>query len=471
MSTNNSIQGMEEDLSKKYHQPKNVEQYGIEQIPDEKRTVKWYDIFFMVVNFLMNPGMIFLGGAAVAAGLSFWAAITAIVAGIAVAFGAYLVMATIGVDYGIPGAVATRMSYGIKGSKYTISLFRAIYSIYWFAFQTIAGAAAIVVVLNKLFGTDASVVTVSIIFAIFQVLVATIGYDSLKYLSRAALPTKVIALIFVLYLFTTHNDPNYALPKVLGYEGTVGWGWGVFIVWLNTLAAIWLSMVTDAADFCRYSRTRKDMWIGTMLAAIFGAFTSAFIGAYSAAATLGKVPNGLEGAASIANGWFALLLILILVILDNWTINVLNLYTGALSVVNLLPKVGRFWATLVVSVAGIVLSMFPELLNKFLDTMNYSGGVYPPLAAVLITDYVFVKRGKLIVNQLYDENGIYRYTGGWNISALVWTFIGFAIYNVTPAAYFQTAVCFIVTSIGYYATQSFTGQIQKERNVLTKLSA
>ena len=101
---------VEEKLGRKYHQPKGVEQFGIEPIPEDLKTVKWYDLFVIVVNFLLNPGMILIGALAVTAGLSFWAGVTAVVLGIVIAFGAYLVMATIGVDYGLPGQVSTRMS-------------------------------------------------------------------------------------------------------------------------------------------------------------------------------------------------------------------------------------------------------------------------------------------------------------------------------------------------------------------------
>jgi nucleobase:cation symporter-1, NCS1 family len=471
VSDKKNVTNLEEDLAKKYNQPKNVEQYGIEQIPDNEKNVKWYDLFLIIVNFLMNPAMILIGGSAVAAGLSFWAAVTAVVAGVAVAYIGYIIMATLGVDHGVPGAVASRMTFGFIGSRFTASLVRLISSIYWFAFQTIAGAAAIVVIFNKLFNQELTIIPVSLFFAIFQVLVATFGYQWLKGLSRIAFPLKVVGFIFIIYAFMNHSDPNFAPGNVFGYEGTVGWQWGVFIVWVNSLVAVWMSMITDAADFCRYSRTRLDMWIGTMLAAIIGTFTSAFIGAYSAAATLGKVPNGLEGAANIVPSSIGLLLLLVVVILDNWTINVSNLYTGALCVTNMIPKLGRFWATLGVSVIGVALSLFPGMLDKFLGTMDFSGTLFASIGAVLITDYVFIKRGKLIVEQLYIQDGIYKFTNGWNIPAVVWSLIGFAIYNLTPPAFFQSAVCMIVTGIGYYLTQSLTGRIEQERQIYLKYSA
>ena len=38
-------------------------------------------------------------------------------------------------------------------------------------------------------------------------------------------------------------------------------------------------MITDAADFCRYTRSRKDMWWGTMLAGGLATALSVSLGA------------------------------------------------------------------------------------------------------------------------------------------------------------------------------------------------
>ena len=58
-----------------------------------------------------------IGGLAVASGPSFLGAVTAITVGTMMAMVFYVVMATIGVDYGIPGQVATRMTYGLRGAN------------------------------------------------------------------------------------------------------------------------------------------------------------------------------------------------------------------------------------------------------------------------------------------------------------------------------------------------------------------
>src|SRR5579862_4451850 len=182
---------IEHDLQKRYRQPARVEQFGIEAIPDAKKTVKWYDLFSIILNFLINPATILRGGLGVAAGLSFQASVLAECSGIVVAAFFYVVMATVGVDYGIPGQVATRAVYGLRGSKLIPSFLRSIASCYWFAFQTVIGATAICAVLQKLTGTSYSLILVSVLFGIVQAAVAIVGYESLKALSRVALPVKL----------------------------------------------------------------------------------------------------------------------------------------------------------------------------------------------------------------------------------------------------------------------------------------
>ena len=132
---------------------------------------------------------------------------------------------------------------------------------------------------------------------------------------------------------------------------------------MNVVAAGSLTMVTDSADFCRYTRSRTDMWWGTLMGKVGGGAFAACLGAYGAAATLGKTANVFEVASGLTTSKFVLLLFLVVIALDNWTINVLNLYTGGLSLSNMFERLGRFWTTLIISVLGIVLSAIPDVAS------------------------------------------------------------------------------------------------------------
>lgn len=441
------------ELAQKYNQPKGVEQFGIEPIPPHLKTVKWYDLFFIVVNFIINPAQILIAGLAVASGLSFWAAVTAITLGVLVVYIPYLIMATVGVDYGLPGLVSTRMVFGIRGAKWTASLVRVIGSIFFFALQTIAGAVAITAVLNTWLGVEVSLVIVSLVFAVLQVAVALFGYNFLKNLSRIAFPFKIVILTFLFFVIATHEAPGFSPAEVFSYGGEVGWQWSVFVVWFSAMLATWINLTTDAADFCRYSSTRVDMWIGTLAAAFVGVVLTSMFGAYGAAATGGEVNNAFEVVTNVTTNGLILSLLLIVVVLDNWTINVLNLYTGGLAISNAFSRIGRFWATLMVSVGGVGLSLFPEgIINQFGQLANTVGILFVPISGVLIVDYLLVKRMHIDVLALFDRNGPYWYTWGFNFVAIAWLLIGAAIYYFLPQQFIPPLITFIVTGVGYYVT-------------------
>ena len=46
-----------------------------------------------------------------------------------------------------------------------------------------------------------------------------------------------------------------------------------------------LTLVTNIADFCRYTPTRRDMRIGLFASALLAAAVTTFVGGYAAAAT------------------------------------------------------------------------------------------------------------------------------------------------------------------------------------------
>jgi nucleobase:cation symporter-1, NCS1 family len=443
-----SASDIERSLRKRYRQPAGVEQFGIEPVPDERQTTGWFDLFSIMFNFLINPGAMLTGGMAVAAGLSFQGSVAAGFLGTIVALVFYLTMATIGVDYGIPGQVATRVVYGLRGAKAIPSLMRVLVSIYWFAFQTFAGASAIVAVLAKITGVTFSLVAVSVIFGFIQACVAVIGFGSLKALARVALPVKVAVLIYLFALFIWHDDASFAPAAVLSYAGS-GPSWVLLASWLNVTIASWFSTIADAADFARYTRSRADMWVATFAAGASGALLSTALGAYAAAATLGKVQNPFVLAVDVETGWLGLVAIAVFICLDDWTINVLNLYSGGLSLSNMFERFGRFWTTLIVSVLGVALCSVSGVLNGYFQDMSLFGNVFAPVAGILVFDYLFVRNMRIDVAALYDPKGSYRYWFGFNPIAITWTAIGCLICTfVIPVSWLTaliTGICYVLT--------------------------
>ena len=49
-----------------------------------------------------------------------------------------------------------------------------------------------------------------------------------------------------------------------------------------------------------------------------------------------------------------------------------------------------------------------------------------------MVDYYLIARGRVHVDELYRENGIYRYQGGWHVKALVAAGIGILFSTLLP---------------------------------------
>ncbi len=429
-----------------------IEGFAIEPIPIELKTVRWPDLFLLVSNFLINPSTILIGGLAVASGLSFWATIVTSTLGILIAFSAYVVMATVGVDYGITGQVACRMVFGIRGAKWLPSVMRTVASAYWFAMQTIVGATVIVAIRHQWTGGNYSVVRTGLVLAAVQVLLALVGYNFLKLISRFTLPAKVAGIIYLFWVLAHGAGASYRPAAVFHFQSRHGWAYLVAAVWLNSLVAAWLTMITDAADFCRYTRSRRDMWWGTMLAGGLATAFSVSLGAYGAAASLGRQANPFSLAAEIDPHWVTLLILLIVIALDESTINVMNLYTGGLSLSNLFEGPGRFWNTLFVGVVSTGLSGFPTLLDRLIPLTTALGNLFAPLAGVLLFHYVGVEHMRIDVAALFDPKGAYHYWHGVNVTAVLWCFLGGGIYYLLPTAALPAVVVPLLTGTGYWLT-------------------
>jgi cytosine/uracil/thiamine/allantoin permease len=108
---------------------------------------------------------------------------------------------------------------------------------------------------------------------------------------------------------------------------------------------------------------------------------------------------------------------------------------------------------LIASVIGIVLSAIPDVLNSYLTYATLLGNFFSPIAGVLVFDYLILKRTQLDVPALFMLDGRYRYWGGFNLVAVVWTVLGFLFYMyVVPPTWIPTVCTIAFTGVGYTLT-------------------
>jgi NCS1 nucleoside transporter family len=428
-----------------------VEGYGVEPIPAELRTAGWRDLFAITFTFFLNPVMYVLGALAVVdGGLPLWWAVAATVLGQALAFGLLVIVAQPGVDYGLPGQVAMRATLGVWGARGLSSPYRMIAATYWFAAQALAGSLGIQAVVVALGGAKPPLVPVALALAVFHATLAVLGFDVMRYVLRVVLPVSLVLTAVLVALYLTSDDPRYAVGRVFDSPDQ-HLTWTGFATYVTVLCGASLTLVTNVADLCRYTPTRRDLRIGLFGSAVLAVAVTTFVGGYAAAAT-GEL-NPFIAVADLTQLDALLVVLLAAIVVQGIAANITNVYTAGLSLVNAAPALGRLGATVVVALAAVALSGFPAVIEEAQTWIAHLGNVAAPLTGVILADYLVVKRAQIDVEALFDRAGSYRYVGGVNVAALLAVATGAGLYYAVPHAWLKVAWGLAAGAIAYLALE------------------
>ena len=209
--------------------------------------------------------------------------------------------------------------------------------------------------------------------------------------------------------------------------------WTGFATYVTVMCGASLTFVTNVADFCRYTPTRRDMRIGLIASALASAAVTTFVGGYAAAAT-GET-NPFVAVADLTSSNVLLVALLVAIVVQGLAANITNVYTAGLSLVNSVPRLGRVRATVAAAMAAVTLSAFPDFVNHAQRWVTHLGNLAAPLTGVILADYLFVKRQRIDVEGLFDPRGPYRYLNGINVAALPAIAAGAGVYYAVPSSW------------------------------------
>jgi purine-cytosine permease-like protein len=228
--------------------------------------------------------------------------------------------------------------------------------------------------------------------------------------------------------------------------------WTGFATYVTVMCGSSLTLVANVADICRYTRSRRDVRIGLFGSAVTSAAVTTFVGGYAAAATGER--NPFVAVAGLTNVDAVLAVVLLAIVVQTLAANVTNVYTAGLSLVNTAPRLGRFRATVLVAIAAVAVSAFPDFIDHAQRWIVHLGNVAAPLTGVVLADQLVVRHRTIDVPALFDAGGRYRYLAGVSVAAVVAVAAGVAVYYALPHSWVKVLWGVGVAGLVYLALRA-----------------
>jgi cytosine permease len=207
------------------------------------------------------------------------------------------------------------------------------------------------------------------------------------------------------------------------------------------------------------------MRIALFGSAVTSAVVTTFVGGYAAVAT--GESNPFVAVAGLTKADAVLVLILVAIVVQSLAANVMNVYTAGLSLVNSVPKLGRFRSSVLVAGAAIALSAFPDFVVHAQKWIVHLGNVAAPLTGVILADYLVVRRRQVDVAALYEHRGRYRFLHGVNVAAVAATAAAVGVYYALPHSWVKVAWGVGIGALAYlvleYVQRAFVARGRPDR--------
>ncbi len=386
---------------------------GIEAIGQEDRNLGGMDFFLLWAGAAVSLAEIWAGGLLVP--LGFTTGFLVILLGHLLGNTPLALGGIIGSKTGLPTMVAVRPSFGIRGS-YFPTVLNLVQLVGWTGVMLwIGGQAAQAVWPMPTLGFRGWVLVAGIATTLW----ALLGRRYWKWLQRIAV-TALIALCCIMTYVVLHE---YGLGRLMAMPAKGGMP---FMVGLDLVIAMPISWLPLVCDYSRYGKDTKSAFRGTWVGYfIFSSWMFA-IGLAAALATQSPTPESMVLELMVGLGLAVPAMIIVL--FSTFTTTFLDIYSTAVSALNIWPRLGERRGGLACGVLGTVLALlFPA--TAYEGFLLFIGSVFCPLFGVVLADYFFLRRGK------YFETGTdpvktYWYLRGFNPWAFGAWGVGFGFYHL-----------------------------------------
>ncbi|GBD89275.1 putative allantoin permease [bacterium BMS3Abin03] len=388
-----------------------------------------YAIAALWIGMSVNIPTYMLASGLISGGMNWWQALMTIGLGNLIVLVPMVLNAHAGTKYGIPFPVLARASFGTTGSNIP-ALLRAIVACGWFGIQTWIGGQAInslmVILLPGWAVLSWGPAVGFMLFWAMNVYFIVKGIDSIKWLESYGAPFLLLVGLGLLtwaYINAGGFGPILSQPSKFK---TTGEFWRFFIPSLTGMVGFWATLSLNIPDFSRFAKSQKSQMIGQALGLPPTMIIFSFIGIAVTSATVIIFGEAIWDPVVLLSKFrspVVVIISLLSLIVATLTTNIAaNVVSPANDFSNLSPKHITFVkGGLITAVVGILMMPW-KLLSDYSAyifgwLIGYSSFL-GPIAGILICDYFIIRKRKLNGKDLYDPNGEYNYSKGFNLNAV-----------------------------------------------------
>jgi NCS1 family nucleobase:cation symporter-1 len=405
-------------------------------IPQEKRKWGTWNYAALWISMSLCIPTYMLASSLIGGGMNWWQAILTIFLGNTIVLIPMILNGHAGTKYGIPFPVFARASFGTKGANIPAML-RAIVACGWFGIQTWIGGAAIYNIVragnpgmpeidhNSLFPQMIPMICF-LLFWLLNMFIVYLGVESIRKLlvfKAIFLPVAALALLF--WAISAANGLGPILEQPSKLSGSSFWNY--FFPALTGMVGFWATLSLNIPDFTRYAKSQKAQIRGQAIGLPSSMTLFSFIGVVVTSATAIVYGSTIWDPVQLAGRFenklmvtFAMLAVAISTLATNIAANIVS---PANDFSNLAPKKINFrMGGYITGVVGVLIFPWKLIADPtgyiFTWLIAYSS-LLGPVGGIMIADYYFIRRQKLVVDDLYKHNGEYSFGNGFNAKAII----------------------------------------------------
>ena len=397
--------------------------WGIEPVPERHRRLSGLDLAVLWGD--LGIGLLVLvAGALLVPGLGFLPALGTIVVGSIIGVAMLSLGAAAGAQLGVPTMVLLRPVLGVRGS-WIPSVLNAVQLVGWTAVELWAMSYVADLVAARVFGFSSRGLWLAVAALVCTgfALWGPIGVTRVWMERFGAWVIGAISIMVTIALLMSDGIVDAITAPGVG-------GFPTFGPALDLVIAMPVSWFPLVADYTRFGARPRAAFFGT-----FWGYLVANIWLYSLGALLVLGADAVPDPAGIAlavltigGGSVVGILFLVGLLAGETDEAFANIYSGAVTLQNIFPRLPHKLLVVVVAAVGSMLAAVftMQLYESFLFLI---GSVFVPLMGSMAADHFIVRRARVHLPSLYERGGRYWFRGGVRPIALVPWIAGFLVYH------------------------------------------